>query len=254
MKATQGPAVPTNVFILGSCVSRDAFSLGDQGLSLSGYLARTSLASAFHPRPAPEALGRLADGIESSFQRRMVLTDLNKRASVILGQTRFDVLLVDLIDERFNLICVKSDSGRPGWYTLSAELSRIHEGAGRLIFPDSEERWQAWKRGVARLLDIVPASKIVLNRAMWAESDTTGESLEGPWRVQEHNMLLSRMYDYIESSARVRVISYPDGVVADPAHKWGLAPFHYDERTYRYMLDRLKALIRIERGSIENDD
>lgn len=244
MIAAREQPAPIEVFILGSCVSRDAFSLGDDGVRLSGYLARTSLASAFHSKSAPKNFARLAESIESSFQRRMVLADLNKRAASILNQASFDVLLIDLIDERFNLICVGSGPTRSGWYTLSAELSRIHEGNGRIIAPESEERWEAWKVGVERLLAIVPADKIILNRAMWAEHATTGESLEGPWRVREQNVRLNRMYDYIESSAHVRAISYPDGVMADPGHKWGLAPFHYDERTYRCMLDRLKALVQ----------
>lgn len=231
-----------NVFILGSCVSRDAFSLGDDGVRLSGYLARTSLASAFHPWRAPAQVSRVVGGIQSSFQKRMVLADLNKRASATLRKANFDVLLVDLIDERFNLVCRRNDSGKLSWYTLSVELSRLHDGEGRLVPPGSGERWEAWKRGVSQLFEVVPADRIILNRALWAERAATGESLEGAWPVADNNALLNRMYDHIESTGKVRSISYPEGVVADPGHRWGLAPFHYDKQAYRHMLDRLKCL------------
>ena len=79
MSAASGAASSLRVFILGSCVSRDAFSLPSDGLELVGYFARTSLASAFHPQVAPRSLAQLATAIPSSFQRRMVQADLDKR-------------------------------------------------------------------------------------------------------------------------------------------------------------------------------
>lgn len=243
---------PARIFILGSCVSRDAFSLPYKEMELVAYVARTSLASAFHSQVAPRSLARLAASIPSSFQRRMVLADLDKRLPIMLKETDFDVLLIDLIDERFNLLQVEGGNGRPGLYTLSAEFSRIHDGRGRLVPADSSERWRAWTRGVSRLLQLVSVHKIVLNRAFWADKTCAGELLEGPWEVDANNQLLERMYDYIEASAAgVRTIRYSRAPLADPRHRWGLAPFHYDQASYRHMLDCLKDMARTGREQSE---
>ena len=36
------------------------------------------------------------------------------------------------------------------------------------------------------------------------------------------------------------MIDYPDGIFADPGHKWGVAPFHYTTRMYELMIAQLR--------------
>lgn len=95
------------VAIFGSCVSRDIFSIVDdcRDLVLAGYYARCSLAS-LAANPWVDAA--VLQSIESPFQRKMVRADMDKSFIRFLGDAKFDVLLFDFIDERFNLQRMKN--------------------------------------------------------------------------------------------------------------------------------------------------
>ncbi len=106
----------TKIFILGSCVTRDALELAKKGqFVLTDYLARTSIASAFQDNAIFEYD---TSKIASAFQRRMVDNDLLKSTTNTLINTDFDFLVIDLIDERFDI--VKNDKNQ--YFTLSSEF------------------------------------------------------------------------------------------------------------------------------------
>lgn len=107
------------VFILGSCVSRDAFALEEskEQYSVVNYIARTSFASSFHSQ---KTINVDTSTIPSIFQKRMVENDLFKLTENAIKNTEFDILLVDLIDERFRLFI--SEDGEI--FTISSELKK----------------------------------------------------------------------------------------------------------------------------------
>lgn len=234
------------IFILGSCVSRDAFEAAGAGLVLAGYLARTSLASAFGEQAAPEPLRRQARGLQSSFQRRMVATDLGKEAGQILRAGGFDHLLLDLIDERFPLVRIGGSDRSPTLVTLSAELASLCRPGGRRVDPGTPLHWAQWCKGVGRLLEHVPPERIVLNPARWATRSTRGELLQGQDEIRKANGILDRMYDHLMGRLGIRAITYAGGFLADPDHKWGLAPFHYPTEIYIEAMAQLRSLVGIE--------
>ncbi len=92
-----------NLLIYGSCVSRDIFNLEEsRDFKLTDYYARSSMASlCSEAYENEEALSR----IPSAFRRRMVACDFSKE--ILSAKDKFaaaDVILIDLIDERFDLI------------------------------------------------------------------------------------------------------------------------------------------------------
>jgi hypothetical protein len=224
------------VFILGSCVSRDAFRVPDHGFELAGYIARTSLASAFIATPAPPSMIEAADAIESKFQRRMVQMDLGKRAAATLRKGGFDFLLLDLIDERFNLARFGGSDRIPALVTLSKEFSRVCGWGGPILVPGSPQYMAAWRRGVGQLLKIVPPARILVNRAFWARELEDGTPLPDQALIEANNSLLAYMYDFLRRCGVCAGIDYPDGFAAAADHCWGIAPFHYVERVYRRQL------------------
>ncbi|MBB1059028.1 hypothetical protein H4F98_00405 [Lysobacter spongiae] len=239
------------IFILGSCVSRDAFELPGHGFELSGYLARSSLGSAFLTRPAPAPMLAAATEIKSPFQRRMVETDLNKRASSVLRRGGFDFVLLDLIDERFPLADFGTMRGEPGLATLSLEFARASRWRGRRIAPGSTEHVAAWRRGVRRLLRLVPPGRIILNKAFWAGRFEDGKSLPEPEKIAASNRHLATMYAFLARAGITKAIDYPGGPRASPTHRWGVAPFHYSEATYRWMLDELARICCADNKALE---
>lgn len=235
-------AASPRIFVLGSCVSRDAFELQGHGLELAGYVARTSLASAFLTRAAPPSVRAKVPRIASRFQRRMVDLDLRKRALSMIEGTHFDFLLVDLIDERFNLARFGGSNTAPELFTLSRELASVCGWTGPVVAPGTNQHLAAWKRGVGRLLRAVPPARIVVNRAFWARGFDNGEPLDSQALITESNRTLEIMYGYLERNGVGAVIDYPDGIFADPGHKWGVAPFHYTTRMYELMIAQLQAI------------
>ncbi|MGY1520665.1 DUF6270 domain-containing protein [Luteimonas sp. A482] len=235
------PACP-RIFILGSCVSRDAFALTGHGLELAGYIARTSLASAFLTRPAPPSVRANVPRIASRFQRRMVDIDLRKRALSVIEGAQFDFLLVDLIDERFNLARFGGSNTVPELFTLSRELASVSGWTGPVVTPGTNQHLAVWKRGVGRLLRTVPPARIIVNRAFWAREFDNGEPLENQALIAQRNRTLETMYGYLQRNGVGAVIDYPDGIFADPGHRWGVAPFHYATRMYELMIAQLQVI------------
>lgn len=242
----------SKIFILGSCVSRDAFALPGHRFSLSGYIARTSLASAFQARPAPREIMACVPRIGSRFQRRMVDTDLRKRAPEILAGTEFDYLLVDLIDERFQLARFGGSNLVPDLFTLSKELANVSGWRGPTVAPGTNQHLAAWKRGVRRLLQQVPPNRIVVNCAFWASRTSDGQRLPNQPLIESANEVLGTMYGFLLRNGVGGAIEYGDGVVADTDHHWGVAPFHYPRETYLQLIEQLDQFVSRERnGSSE---
>ena len=229
------------IFVLGSCVSRDPFALFSQEDRLAGYVARTSLACAFDPRVPSEKKVDLAS-IKSSWQRRMVGTDLRRGARHSLLNTPFDVLLLDFIDERFSIGFI---GGAP--VTLSPEFLSAQgevEIESRLR-PDREGRWTMWCKGVDTLVEQVGAERVILNQALWATHLEDGTRLAGADKAVAMNRLLRRMYEYVTSRFAVRSVVYPRQVVVGARqHKWGVSPFHYSLGFYKHSIDEIRRLLK----------
>lgn len=232
------PETPLQIFVYGSCVSRDAFEEPDSPV-LVDYRARSSLGSAFgSPTGLLEKIS--LDANPSAFQRRMVNTDLSKDLAPLIRDSTFDYLLVDFIDERLQLI-----RGENGYDTYSPELSRTGLEASSLVLvePGSNEYMDAFRIGWRRLLEILPPEKILVNRVFWASLDEKGVELEGTPKILENNKLLQRLYDYVASFPGIRFIDYPEEMLrANPNHKWGVSPFHFSPALYRRTIEAMAAI------------
>lgn len=180
------------------------------------------------------------DGLSSSFQRRMLTNDLDKTTLSIIGSTPHDVLLLDFIDERFNLALTGSTL-----FSLSGELERSGlDMAGRSrITPDGDVFFALWTAGLGRLLSSVDKSRVVLNRVYWAEYLPDGSDASSPGWIRRSNAVLQHLYDTVDAYWGLPCIDYPrESLVADPDHRWGLAPFHYTAEVYRHTLAELERL------------
>jgi len=79
---------PIKVFILGSCVSRDPFSIADASIfEVVAYHARTSFASL---AASPYIDEKILNNISSPFQKRMVRSDMEKSVLIELGNKDYD--------------------------------------------------------------------------------------------------------------------------------------------------------------------
>lgn len=232
---------PIRLMIIGSCVSRDAVEVAAPGsVELAGYYARSSFASL---TAAPAVDQGTLERIASPFQRRMVRADMDKSVWGTIAANDYDILLVDFIDERFNLL--RRPEG--GLVTLSNEyLSANPSREGQTIRSQSMEHLQLWERGIRRLIDAMQAQgtlgKLRINKAFWAIPKNVDTVSDEAKKVQAANQFLRNCYAMLATLLPEEAfITYEDSVMqADPAHKWGIAPFHYIPAFYRATIDALQ--------------
>lgn len=223
--------------VFGSCVTRDAADLGSRPLPRPvEYFSRSKIQSIVStPTAVPDDIG-----LDSAFQTRVVIEDHRKSALPVLAGLDH-ALVVDLIDERFGLV----DSGA-GLLTDSLYLrnSSLHETRSYEKAPEDRELAQGgpFARAVERLAAALPPVQVVVHRALWATVSVTGEPLPKPAAAERMNGWLSKAYDLLASTLpNVTVVTPDPGVtVADPGHRWGLAPFHYVPAYYDDVSDQVR--------------
>jgi hypothetical protein len=240
---------PAKILIFGSCVSRDILNYPQAKAQfvLIDYYARSSIASL---GARPIEMPSTVQNISSKFQRRMVERDIRKDFLNDLARLQFDVLLIDLIDERFSLYV--EPEGRA--CTLSSELlcsgflkdavtaSRISSG--------SEEFWRLWEAGwlilVNRLRDLRHLGRLRVNQVFWGARTENGGNFEPHYssrRIDQANQFLDRMYQRISVDIPSdQFLRFDQGLMTGSVtHKWGISPFHYVDAYYHAAIQQLCA-------------
>ena len=239
---------PPNLGILGSCVTRDMFNFLKIEHLLHDYRARMSIAGYGFP-----SLDTNFDFLEtlSGFRKSTVLKDLSKEP---LPLNNMDVLVIDLIDERFE-IYTKNDI----LFTRSTYLAEVsgvsHLNAAIAFQRGTQEHFEAFQLGMSKLLEDCELHGVdpILHSARWADvkrisSENIAISDDPVYleRIQRENMILSDLEDIIKRlDPKMKILSSPDLAVADPAHKWGVQPFHYIEPYYADIFSQLERYLTV---------
>lgn len=223
--------------IFGSCVTRDAFAFTeDPRFRLDQYFARSSLASAFGRGPFSEVR---TETIESAFQRRIVEWDLRKTFARTLSEQTYDWIIIDLIDERFDL--VRDRSGAVATCSNEYQKAEVLSGVSlETIRSGSDSFMDLWAEGWSRFVEMVDGTcgrdAIVLHKAYWAETTEHGEPFRGQTSesIARANAVLDRMYAIIEADLPPdNALAVPRGSIRGASeHKWGRSPFHYTDDYY----------------------
>ena len=157
------------IIILGSCVTRDIFRIERIGVNIVDYFARTSIKSLISP---PIEINPDEIVLSSEFQKRMVLRDFSKDFWNVVGHSPFDFLLLDFIDERFNIygyknsVITKTNELVQSGFTANHDEEMIEQKRKNI---PATEMIGDMSRFVIRLSEIVPTSKVILIKAFWAE-------------------------------------------------------------------------------------
>lgn len=243
-----------NVFILGSCVSRDSLAAAVDGdFYLVDYFARSSFASAFALPAAP--VGSWIDNIQSPFQRNMVKRDFEKSlfSSFAKLVEDVDVFLLDVIDERFDIYKFLDGS----LCTLSNELltSGFTLGGGDRIPSMSDEFYAYWEKGWKRFIQELRTCgglhKLWINKVYWAQETHAGKNFEPHFsadRIRRANDFLQKLYIRMERDVpEIQFAQFNLALFAgDDFHKWGLSPFHYVPEYYREVCNCLNTFSTVQ--------
>ncbi len=233
------------VAIFGSCVSRDLLEVPQADfLTLDAYYARSSVASAFSESPF---VGVDTSTIASAFQRRMVDADVNKTFPRYLDIADFDGLLIDLIDERFDLLerpdgqlATRSNEFLSATVSDPGTVERVPSG-----MEEFRSRWElGWARFVDQLGSLSRLDQVIVHEAYWAESMVSGAPFpKHPLQhIRANNAHLAWMYDRIRQDVAADRFVRVDAFGADE-HKWGPAPFHYESGYYSRVIESIRSLV-----------
>lgn len=238
-----------HVAVYGSCVARDSVDLAGGGrFEVIEYVARQSLLSAGLDgfRHFPDEVD-----IDSAFQRKQMQGDFAGDLRARLQQAASaDLLLWDLADERHGVHIFDDGSV----VTRSIDLIRLEpvlqavESARHLPF-GTDEHFELWSASAAEFHDQLVAwglfERTIVLQVPWAL--ITKEGRPTPWsmgkRAPDANEEYQRYYDQLRRLGFAVIELHPIAVLADPDHRWGLAPFHYTQDVYaeiiRLVLERV---------------
>lgn len=238
------------IAIVGSCITRDLWPIRGGGAERLLYVSRTSLPSLFSPPIAGFRPSRSLPGDLHQHEHNALLADLQKTALGRLVAFQPTHLIFDFIDERFDLV-----SAREGLATYSAELARsgylakgVFRGA-RDVPRLSDACDRLWTEAAGAFAALVRGTELrravpILHSARWATHQRTGGGDLAPIRdveiltgrsadIDAYNQLLGR-----QEAAFLKLMPPMHGIdagafrLADPAHRWGLSPFHYVPEYY----------------------
>lgn len=249
-----------SVFIVGSCVTRDAFELADHGYTIVDYVARSSFACSTQPDQFPvgiEALDTERE-VQSNWQRRMVEIDLSRGLRSRLREVpnpSDTLLVVDFIDERFHLY---SFGGALATASVELQRTRIDEKLPDVtkIRSGTDEHFALWHHGFANFVAEARSFGLepIVNRVSWASTSVDGTPFREPSdHIAASNGYLGRLYAAADSLG-IPSIDYGDTIfLATSGHKWGLAPFHYTEDVYLRFVQQLNRFANAPRAAVLYD-
>lgn len=242
------------VAIFGSCVTRDLFEDATLRPTLTLYAARCSMISVTAPRVAIDE--RVID-LSSPWQRRCVVADFEKTFFDALAEAAPDWLIVDLVDERFNLL---RTAGSLVTESSAFQAAGLRSARGyafepvRRASPEGRELFgEAATRFIERASEIVPRERIVVHRALWLTRFREGDALHPfpePRRqlAEAQNAMLGDAYDRLAErlGERAPVLALDCAAyAADADHRWKLEPFHYEPAYNEAAIGRLQTLLGI---------
>ncbi|WEK29774.1 MAG: DUF6270 domain-containing protein [Candidatus Pseudomonas phytovorans] len=238
-----------NLLIYGSCVSRDIFNLEEsRDFKLTDYYARSSMASLYsEPFENDDALSR----IPSAFRRRMVACDFSKE--ILSAKDKFcnaDVILIDLIDERFDLISLPSGQLITNSNELAESSLLTDESVTgyTTIKQSTPERRELWLQGMQKffgfLKEINKLDQVIVNKVFWSSKFEVKTDTPFPVArpfIDKANQELSWMYEALRSILREdQFLDFsPSIMTADEHHRWGPSAFHYCSNYYREALAQI---------------
>lgn len=234
----------TDIFIYGSYTTRDSVDFWPDDMSLTGYVARQSLVSAVS---GGDIRGFNLRGIKSTFQKRMIKQDLNGDAieKVTSALDSGSYVIWDLTDERMGFVELEDERVCTAVAITHNELTRSVDVVSRTNFTDPEFL-QKWMNSAKTFGDVLGEKKrrVIVNHTPWARRFNDGQVVkDSDVPTSIYNRILERMTNYLSELGFSVVKLSPEEVKASPNHKWGSAPFHYDDQTYVKMVNRLESCI-----------
>lgn len=214
------------ISIIGSCCTRDA--INTEKIEVINYMARTSLTSQYSEKITEKYEIKL----ESKFQKKLVMWDLEKRIDIILNDSS-EYIIMDFIDDRLKKKKINSSI-----YTISSEFT--NSGIEFLGNEVNEEEELLYFENACKLFFNECSKKIIILKIYAAKKDIYGTENKG---IDKINSKLEKIYKII-SKFNIHIIEFDEKLlISDPAHKWGNFPVHFIKEFYDYIFDSIEKIM-----------
>lgn len=237
-----------DVFLVGSCVSRDLQELWAHRFYRRAYIARQSIISATTPAYVYEVDSRL----DSAWQHRMVQGDLasNLLPRLTESAARTDLVVWDLTDERIGVQPLGDGSfGTITPDSLRSGILEAFEEIGDPVLFGTPEHLRLWEHGFEIFVGILEAvglrSRTFVLAPQWASQNIDGEEIDQEDGRSAEDWAASYA-PYIERIERegLPVLRLPEALVrTHGGHRWGPAPYHYVDEAYETWAGEIEARI-----------
>lgn len=239
----------TTTSIYGSCVARDTAALKSGAWKIANYTARQSMISAVSGRASLEGSIEL----ESSFQTRMVQADIAGTALEDLQKVSVDsdAILVDIMDERLGVYAIGDAFITKTWELEKSGLLAQQSPEPKHIDFGTEEHFELWRAAAACTLEAIRSTGLpaVVLAPPLADHDLEGDALDYMGAsVESWNQRFERYYTALEQLGLTVLRPAATLAVADKAHQWGLAPFHYAPAMYEWFTAEIERVIAQHRA------
>lgn len=235
--------------IYGSCVARDTAALKSGAWKIANYTARQSMISASAGRASVDGSVEL----DSPFQTRMVEADIAGNALEVVraSASKSDIILVDIMDERLGVYAIGDAFITKTWELEKSGLLAQQLPEPKHIDFGTDEHFELWRAAAERAVEAIRSTGLpaVVLAPPLAEHDLDGEPLDYMGAsVESWNQKFERYYNALEQLG-VTVLRGPaELAVADKAHQWGLAPFHYAPAMYEWFTAEIERVIAQHRA------
>lgn len=255
---------PYKISIFGSCVTRDILNFDTENkFSLKTYIARQSVISSVSP-PSYSKITEDAIKLDSAFQRREVLADIQKTAFSQFKNDDSDFLIIDLIDERLGLVCWKdsiithsSELKNSGLLVGDEPRIRYTTDSDGQLLANGEAILESFEVFCRRITEVYDQKNIIIH---FADAKTkylskNGQTVDFPNdRIKNStniNRIYGAMYDllakYLPDAKRIDIRKK---YIAAENHRWGLATIHYEEDYYK---EAYQILLKCIKESIDEN-
>lgn len=268
----------TTFSLLGMCILRDVFSLGNiKNCSVEYFLQSSNPAVDFIYDTKPETVMRVEEFDHNqklrditNFRKKCVLNDYNKTVLDYFKE-KSDFFFLDLVAMVHTPIIRELTSDHEHYFTNSAFFSRAFEAGLEEFFKKScLEKipiTTLWKRLDYRLvldkyifwlqnvMGYKPENIIVMENKM-VHYYTDGNAFFSLNRdFSKENDMLEEMYTYFAEKCKgCHIIKMPYNVYADKYHIWGVSDLHYCLEYYEYAAECIQIITRESKHAREKMD
>jgi hypothetical protein len=244
----------------GSCVTRDSLELcKDKQIKILEYISRSSIFSIIS---RPLNLAVPDNNILGAWGRNCIKADFDKSIFDRFRTNKSDFLLIDLIDERFGLLECCSALSEKTFVTDSSilresglynDLAAAYECTKINPLTFSEDVIENTIKSYSdSIKSIYTTDRIIINECYAVYHYISNEGnicdFDDDKRIlaQNINKKLARYYPILESELDgCNIIKMPLDIYALEKNKWGLAPYHFEDRYYSIFMDRLFKIMKI---------